>query len=497
MLWNRIAQAFLLACVLPFGGALGAESAAPAAVMNLTGTLWGALAVAGFLVAYYFVIVEEKTHLKKSIPVMLAAGFVWTMTAIAYMAAGNLEAVGEGFNHALLEYAQLFLFLLAAMTYVNTLQERNVFEVIRFKLLEAGLSMRALFWVTGVVAFFLSPILDNLTTALVMCSVAIAVGGRNKYFVGVAAINIVIAANAGGAYSPFGDITTLMVWQAGHVDFFEFFSIFLPSLVNWVVPAFFMSLSIKSSATRVVNEPVALKAGALQIMGLFGVTIVMAVLMHQLLHLPSMLGMMMGLGLLKLYGWRLSHYERHHFQEVSLPSDMGEEVTTVIRENFKPRHKPFDTFISVKRAEWDTLLFFFGVIMAVAGLAQLGYLAFVSQVSYGTLGPTWTNSLVGIISAVVDNIPVMYAVLQMNPEMVHGQWMLLTLTAGVGGSLLSVGSAAGVALMGFAKVKNEKGEKEDAYTFFLHLRWTPVIFLGYVLSIITHIATHADVNWPF
>lgn len=493
----KIVLALLLAFVLPLGSAYAAEGTASAAVGNYTATLWGALAVVGFLISYYFVVVEEKTHLKKSIPVIIAAGFIWTMTALAFMAAGDTQGAGEGFSHALLEYSQLLLFLLAAMTYVNTLQERNVFEVIRFKLLAAGLSMRALFWVTGIVAFFLSPILDNLTTALVMCSVAIAVGGTNKYFVGVSAINIVIAANAGGAYSPFGDITTLMVWQAGHVEFFEFFSIFLASLVSWVIPAFFMSLSIKSSTVRVVNEPVVLKQGALQIMGLFGVTIVMAVLMHQLLHLPSMLGMMMGLGLLKLYGWRLSHHERHNFQEVSLPSDMGEEVTTAIRENFKPRHKPFDTFVSVKRAEWDTLLFFFGVIMAVAGLAQLGYLAFVSQISYGTLGPTWTNSLVGIISAIVDNIPVMYAILQMNPEMVHGQWMLVTLTAGIGGSLLSVGSAAGVALMGYAKVKNENGEKEDAYTFFLHLRWTPVIFLGYVAGIITHIATHSDVNWPF
>jgi len=494
---KRVLWAFLLALVLPFGGAVASEGAASQAVGNFTGTVWGILAVVGFLVSYYFVIVEEKTHLKKSIPVIIAAGFIWTMTALAYMAVGDAASAEEGFSHALLEYAQLFLFLLAAMTYVNTLQERNVFEVIRFKLLNAGLSRRTLFWVTGLAAFFLSPVLDNLTTALVMCSVAIAVGGKDKYFVGISAINIVIAANAGGAYSPFGDITTLMVWQAGHVEFFEFFTIFLPSLTNWVVPAFFMSLSIKSSTVKVENEPVALKPGAVQIMGLFFLTIVMAVTMHQVLHLPSMLGMMVGLGLLKLYGWKLSHHERSTFTEPEVPSGISQEMLASFRDTWRPRHKPFDTFVSVKRAEWDTLLFFFGVVMAVAGLSQLGYLAYVSQVSYGVLGATWTNSLVGIISAVVDNIPVMYAILQMNPDMVHGQWMLVTLTAGVGGSLLSVGSAAGVALMGFAKVKNDKGEKEDAYTFFLHLRWTPVIFLGYVASIIVHILVHPDVNWPF
>jgi Na+/H+ antiporter NhaD/arsenite permease-like protein len=157
-----------------------------------------------------------------------------------------------------------------------------------------------IFWATGLAAFFLSPILDNLTTSLVMCSVAVAVGGRNKQFVALCAINIVIAANAGGAYSPFGDITTLMVWQSGHVEFFEFFSIFLPSLANWLVPAFFMSMAVRASDIVVTNEPAELKEGAWPIVGLFGVTIVMAVLAHQLFHLPSALGMMTGLGLLLL-----------------------------------------------------------------------------------------------------------------------------------------------------------------------------------------------------
>lgn len=386
-----------------------------------------------------------------------------------------------------MEYGMLLLFLLAAMAYVNTIQERNVFEVIRYKLLAAGFSQRMLFWLTGVSAFFLSPVLDNLTTALVMCSVAVAVGAGNPRFVGLAAINIVIAANAGGAYSPFGDITTLMVWQAGKAEFFEFFSIFLPSLVNWIVPAFCMSLAVRSSTAVVRNEPVVLKRGAVPIMGLFALTIVLAVLAHQLFHLPSAMGMMLGLGLLKLYGYFLSQDEKRSFPDLSVPDGLDSEL-------WKPRHKPFDTFVSVKRAEWDTLLFFFGVLMAVAGLAQIGYLAMVSEMSYGNLGATQTNTLIGFLSAVVDNIPVMYAVLQMSPEMSHGQWLLVTLTAGTGGSFLSVGSAAGVALMGFAKVEDGRGNKVDAYTFFGHLKWTPVILLGYLASVQVHIWLHPDVT---
>jgi Na+/H+ antiporter NhaD/arsenite permease-like protein len=498
MLYKTIAASLLFSFALPFGLANAAEgTVASNTISNFTLTLWGVLAVLTFIVAYYYVMREEVTHLKKSVPAMISAGVIWLLVALAYQTQGDTETPGAAFGHAILEYGELFLFLLAAMTYVNTIQERNVFELIRYKLLSSGLSQRMIFWATGLAAFFLSPILDNLTTSLVMCSVAVAVGGRNKQFVALCAINIVIAANAGGAYSPFGDITTLMVWQSGHVEFFEFFSIFLPSLANWLVPAFFMSMAVRASDIVVTNEPAELKEGAWPIVGLFGVTIVMAVLAHQLFHLPSALGMMTGLGLLKLYGHFLSRKEHHSYQEPMIPSELDSQVTTVLRENFKPRHKPFNTFVSVKRVEWDTLLFFYGIIMSVAGLGQLGYLAVLSELAYGNLGPTWTNIGVGLLSAVVDNIPVMYAVLQMSPEMSHGQWMLVTLTAGVGGSLLSVGSAAGVALMGFAKVTNEKGVKEDAYTFNTHLKWTPVIFLGYVASIIVHILVHSDVTWPW
>ena len=139
---------------------------------------------------------------------------------------------------------------------------------------------------------------------------------------------------------------------------------------------------------------------------------------------------------------------------------------------------PFDIFQKVARAEWDTLLFFYGVILCVGGLGFLGYLAVVAQVMYIDWGPTAANIMVGILSAIVDNIPVMFAVLTMNPDMSQGQWLLVTLTAGVGGSMLSIGSAAGVALMGQARGK---------YTFFSHLRWTPVIALGYAASILVHL----------
>jgi len=144
---------------------------------------------------------------------------------------------------------------------------------------------------------------------------------------------------------------------------------------------------------------------------------------------------------------------------------------------------PFDVFNKIARAEWDTLLFFYGGVVAVGGVGFLGYLALASDVMYNQWGATSANITVGVLSAVVDNIPVMFAVVTRNPEMAQGQWLLVTLTAGVGGSLLSVGSAAGVALMGQVRV---------IYTFFAPLKWSWAIGLGYAASIWVHMWINAS-----
>ncbi len=483
-----LALAILLASAFP---ALAATDEIP----NLTSGIlsWGA--ILALVVAYAGVIWGEQHELKKSIPVLIGAGVIWALVAIVYRGQGDEHLIGlmdAGFDHSLVEIGELTFFLVTAMTFVVTLQERNVFELVRFKLLGAGLSQRAIFWATGAAAFILSPFLDNLTTALALVSVVIAVGSatRDRNFVSLSAINLVVAANAGGAFSPFGDITTLMVWQAEKVEFFEFFTIFIPSLVNWLIPAAIMSFAIKNSEAHVVNEPVRLKRGARVMIGIFALTLFMAVSSHVVLDLPPVIGMTTGLGLLMLYGYFLQHHEHVMFEPPTFIEGVDAELLDKIHTHFKPRHKPFDAMISIKRLEWDTLLFFFGILMAVAGIAQLGYLVEVSRFMYGELGATITNSFVGVLSAVVDNIPVMSAVLKMDPDMVHGQWMLVTLTAGTGGSMLSVGSAAGVALMGAAKMRDETGKYTNVYTFMSHLKWTWAVALGYVVSIYVHTLLH-------
>jgi len=430
----------------------------------LTSSWVGYTAIALFVLAYGLVIAEEYTHLRKSKPVMLAAGLMWALVAPVCAQHGIERAVEEAVMDCLLEFAELFLFLLAAMTYVYAMSERGVFESLRAWLVSRGYGLRKLFWITGVISFFLSPFIDNLTTALVMCAVAMAVGRGNPRFILLACINIVVAANAGGAFSPFGDITTLMVWQAGVLDFWTFFALFIPAVVNFVVPAFAMQFAVPNEVPKVANEAVRMRRGAWAIVFLFACTIITAVSFHNFLHLPPFLGMMTGLAYLSFYGYYLKVTHK--------PTPQDDPDYGVVGDV-----PAFDSFEFVARAEWDTLLFFFGVIMCVGALGFIGYLGLASELMYEQLGPTFANVLVGVLSAVVDNIPVMVAVLQMQPAMDVQQWLLVTMTAGVGGSMLSIGSAAGVALMGQAR---------GAYTFFGHLKWTPVIALGYALSIIVH-----------
>lgn len=423
--------------------------------IDLTRSWIGYLALGLFILSYVFVIFEDALELRKSKPVLVAAGLIWALIGIGYAMAGQSPLAETAAQHIIFEYGELFLFLLVAITYVNTLEERRVFDVLRVKLIERGLSYRQLFWVTGVFAFFLSGVLDNLTTALILGAVVLAVGRASRAFVAVSCISIVVAANAGGAFSPFGDITTLMVWQKGKVTFFEFFDLFLPSVVNWLVPALIMQFGVPLGQPAESVDKVNMKPGAYGVMILFALTIATAVAFRNFLHLPPALGMMLGLGYLQFWAYFLQRKGKRY------------ENDDMVLNSFK----------EIERVEWDTLLFFFGIIFAVGGLGVLGYLSLANGFLYGHFGPTEANIAIGLLSAVVDNIPMMFAVLTMNPEMSHGHWLLITLTAGVGGSLLAIGSAAGVALMGLAK---------GQYTFLGHLKWTPVLLLGYAASITAH-----------
>ena len=490
-----------------------AAEAAPA--LDLTRHWAGYLGLFVFAVTYLTIMAEERLHIRKSQPVIMAAGVIWALIGLAYLRAGDTATAAEALRHSIAEYGELFLFILVAMTFVNTMEERQVFDALRAWLVRKRLSLRQVFWVTGVMSFFMSSQLDNLTTALVMGTVAVTVGRGHPRFVVLACINVVVSANAGGAWSAFGDITTLMVWQAGRAEFFDFYRLIVPSLVNWLIPAVCMSFAVPDGTPAAGDEEVEMRRGALGVVGIFAVTIALAVSAYNLLRLPPVIGMTTGLGLLKFYGFYLHWTEPpraapSHAAGPAARAAAPEPAAvggSMVAEPFleprelvlagstdlpdrprdgggpldgfdPPRRDAFDVYEVLRRSEWDTLMFFYGIILCVGGLAQIGYLAQLSAALYGGFGAVPANVAIGVISAVIDNIPVMFAVLTMNPPMSLSEWLLVTLTAGVGGSLLSIGSAAGVALMGQAR---------GIYTFGAHLRWTWAIALGYAASIWVHL----------
>ncbi|MCF6148926.1 MAG: sodium:proton antiporter [Candidatus Kuenenia sp.] len=432
---------------------------------NMMNSWVGYVSLFLFFSAYILIILEELIHLKKAKPILLVSCIIWMLIGVYESMNGGGHA-HTFVEHLIAEIGGLFFFLLVAMTYINALSSLNVFQSLRAWLLSKGMSYRKLFWVTGGITFILSPFADNMTSALLMSTVAYTVSGGNKKFIVPAFVNIVVAANAGGAWSPFGDITTLMVWTEGKVETVKFLYLILPSIVNWIIPAVIMSFFVPKEKPQCRKEINALKPGAKMAIFFGAITIAMGVSFHQFLHLPPFMGMMLGMGFLMFVSYYMKRWGNKKFLE-----QLGLEEDRRSEERAK-----FDFFKQLEQVEFDTLLFFFGVLAAVGALQYLGYLNGVGNLLYGSLGLTAANTVIGAISAIGDNIPLMYAVLKMNKPMGVDQWLLVTLTTGVGGSMLSIGSAAGVAVMGINR---------ENYTFMSHLKWAPVIILGYAASIFT------------
>ena len=444
----KVLTTLLLSQVAVFASSASSAGEIP----DITMTWVGFAALFIFVIGYYFVAAEEKYEIDKAKPALFIGTFMFMLVAIYYSLNNmNMGLVHTQAQHLILEIAEIFFFLFVAMTYIESLLHMNVFDSLKYKLISKGHTYRKLFWITGFLAFFISPIADNLTTALILSTVLITIEKKRKDFLVPGAINIVVAANAGGAWSPFGDITTLMAWTAGKGDFTDFLYLFPASIVGYLVTAVLLSKFVPNEvpAFDIAKETKPKMAeGAKVVIGLGIFTIFSAVMSHQVLHLPAMWGMMFGLSLLKIYSYGLKRkYGVDHF----------------------------NIFHSMSKIENNTLMFFFGILAAVGALYFIGWLGLAAVVyDPSVLGPTWSNIGVGFLSAIVDNVPVMSAVLKANPTMDLSQWMLVTLTAGVGGSLISFGSAAGVGVM---------GKLHGIYTFGSHMKYAWTILIGYIVSI--------------
>lgn len=420
---------------------------------DLTMTWVGFATLLIFIIGYYFVAAEEKYGIDKAKPALFIGTFMFILVAIYYVLNDlDMNLVQNEANHLILEIAGIFFFLFVAMTYIESLLQMGVFDRLKYNLISKGYTYRKLFWVTGFLAFFISPVADNLTTALILSTVLVTIEKTRKDFLVPGAINIVVAANAGGAWSPFGDITTLMAWTAGKGQFTDFLYLFPSAFLGFFVTAFLLSRFVPNivpvfDVSKEKMPKMAEGAKEVMILGVF--TIASAVLSHQVLHLPAMWGMMFGLALLKVYSYGLKKkYGMDHF----------------------------NIFHSMSKIENNTLMFFFGILAAVGVLYFVGWLGLAAVVYHpDVLGPTWANISVGFLSAIVDNVPVMSAILKANPAMEVDQWMLVTMTAGIGGSLISFGSAAGVGVM---------GKMHGIYTFSSHMKYAWTILVGYIVSIV-------------
>jgi Na+/H+ antiporter NhaD/arsenite permease-like protein len=447
--------------------------------LDLTHHWAGYLSVFVMIAAYIAAMFEEATELRKSKPMLLAAALVWFFIVLAYQQQGNDEHAVAAFRSNLQSYIELLLFILVSMTYLNAMEDMRVFDALKAWLVRKHMSYRQLFWITGWLVFFLSSVINGLTSGLLMGAVVVAVGKNSPRFVSLACINIIVATNAGGSFSPLGGISTLFVWQHGMLHFTDFFKLFLPCMVDFLVPAICMHFALPKDKPTIELEQVDLPRGAKRVIFMFALTIALAVAFDMTLHLPAAAGMMAGLSLLQFFYFFLqkSGKTRQRNQaKLELFSTSG-EINVAIFETRK-----LDIFEKVGRLEWDTLLFFYGAMMGIGGLGYIGYLDAISHILYGQLSPTLANILIGLSSAFVDNGTLMFAVLTMDPDIPPGQWLLLTLTLGVGGSLLAIGSAPGIGLLGQAK---------GLYTFNSHMKWFPVILLGYFASIAVHFLINA------
>ncbi|MDD5228695.1 MAG: sodium:proton antiporter NhaD [Methylococcales bacterium] len=455
------ARHFFALVLLSFFPTLGFAQETAAPQLDLTHHFVGYFALALTAIAYIAAMTEDVIELKKSKPMVLSAALVWFAICIYYAMHGQAKTAAIAFESNLLAYIELLLFILVSMTYLNTMSERGIFDGLRIFLLNKQCSYRQLFWITGALAFVLSIVVNGLTVGLLMGAVALAVGKNQPKFIALACVNIIVGANAGGTMSPLGGISTLFVWQHKILHFTEFFALTIPCLINFLVPASIMHFSVPKKTPAISKQSIALKRGSKRIVLLFVITLGITVSSNVLLELPPAAGMMAGLGLLQFFNFYLTKTEQ---------------------ENDVETQKSFDVFKSIADVDWDTLLFFYGAMMIIGAVGFVGYLDSVAHFLFGEMNVSVANIMIGLSSAFVDNGTLMFAVLSMHPDISNGQWLLLTLTLGVGGSLLAIGSAPGVGLLGQIK---------EGYSFGFHLRWMPAILLGYFLSIAAHFWVNA------
>nr|WP_315478450.1 sodium:proton antiporter NhaD [uncultured Rhodoferax sp.] len=413
-----------------------------------------------FVLAYLAIALEHPLKVNKSATALLGAGLMWTLYALGQ---DNPQALNAQLGESLMGTAQIVFFLMGAMAIVEVVDAHNGFEVITSRIRTTRLSK--LMWLVGGVSFFLSSILDNLTTTIVMVSLMKKLLDRREdrlFFAGI----IVIAANAGGAWTPIGDVTTTMLWIGGQITATEIMKgLFLPSLVNLLVPLAVTSawlgqrpvIAPQQHADDIPFETSAFERNLMFFMGL--AILVLVPVFKTVTHLPPFMGILLGLGLLWLVGDLVHRKEE----------DLRKQRLTLAR--------------ALTRIDMSSIVFFIGILLSVAVLEHAHVLSSIAHWLDTTVGrQDLIVLLIGLVSAVVDNVPLvaasmgMYSLAQYPTD--SFLWEFLAYCAGTGGSILIIGSAAGVAAMGLEKID-----------FLWYVRKiSGLALLGYIAGALTYLA---------
>jgi len=415
-----------------------------------------------FALAYAAIALEHPLRVNKSASALLAAGLLWTIYALA---GGDFHVAVHNLHESLAETAQIVFFLMGAMTIVEVVDAHNGFFVITSRIKTTSLS--ALLWLVGFVAFFLSSILDNLTTTIVMISLMKKLLDRHEdrlFFAGI----IVIAANAGGAWTPIGDVTTTMLWIGGQITTLNIMKgVMLPSLACLIVPLAITGLVLRGR--QVISPTSVERQGGYEttpfeqnFMFFMGVgTLVAVPIFKSITHLPPFMGILFGLGILWLVGELLHRNKEDEYKEsLSLVS-------------------------ALRRIDMSCIVFFIGILLAVATLEHTHILGNLAQWLAQTVGrEDIIVTLIGLASAVVDNVPLVAASMGMYNMTTYPPdsflWEFMAYCAGTGGSILIIGSAAGVAAMGLEKIH-----------FFWYARKIGILAaIGYFSGIVVYILQH-------
>ncbi|HTL08585.1 MAG TPA: sodium:proton antiporter NhaD [Chitinophagaceae bacterium] len=412
------------------------------------------IAIAIFVVGYVAIALEHTIKVNKAASALITGVLCWT---IYFLHSGTPASAGEELTLHLGEIASIVFFLLGAMTIVELIDSHNGFDIISRQITTT--SKRRLLLIIAIITFLLSSLLDNLTTSIVMTSLCLKIipGKEDRlWFAGI----IIIAANAGGAWSPLGDVTTTMLWIGGQITAINIIkTLLLPSIAVCVIPAWIVSMRFKSQKLAAIPASVCTteeqKQGKLMLFSGIGLLLFVPAF-KSVTHLPPFMGMLLALGLIWV-------------------------ITTFIHRD-KPAEylERFTVTKALQKIDAPSILFFLGILLAVTAIQALGILTSLANALNGTLKNDYLIGIVlGLLSSIVDNVPLvaacqgMYDLQTYPPD--HHFWEFLALTTGTGGSAIIIGSAAGVAVMGIEKIN---------FTWYLkNISW--LALLGFAAGVAT------------